>query len=36
LQYSKVKAGIILCMDRRFSVEQNTILLEKAIKYKNR
>jgi adenosine deaminase len=23
-------------MDRRFTVEQNTILLEKAIKYKNR
>ncbi len=36
LQYSKVKAGIILMMDRRFSVEQNTIILEKAIKYKDR
>jgi adenosine deaminase len=36
LQYSKVRAWIILCMDRRFTVEQNTILLEKAIKYKNR
>jgi len=36
LQYSKVKAGIIISLDRRFSVEQNMILLEKAIKYKNR
>ncbi len=36
LQYWKVKAGIILCLDRRFSIKQNTILLEKAIKYKNR
>jgi len=36
LQYWKVKAGLILCMDRRFSVEQNTIILEKAIKYKDR
>jgi len=36
LQYTKVKAGIIISLDRRFSVEQNMILLEKAIKYKNR
>jgi len=36
LQYTKVKAGIIISLDRRFSVEQNTILLEKAIKYKDR
>jgi len=36
LQYTKVKAWIIISLDRRFSVEQNTILLEKAIKYKNR
>jgi len=36
LQYTKVKAGIIICLDRRFSVKQNTVLLEKAIKYKDR
>jgi len=36
LQYSKVKAGIIISMDRRFSIDQNKILLKKAIKYKNR
>ena len=36
LQYNKVKAWIIISLDRRFSVEQNVILLEKAIKYKNR
>ncbi len=31
-----VKAGIILCMDRRLSVEENAIIVEKAIKYKDR
>jgi adenosine deaminase len=31
-----VKAGVILCMDRRLSVELNEIIVEKAIKYKNR
>lgn len=36
LQYTKVKAGIIISLDRRFSLDQNMILLEKAIKYKDR
>lgn len=31
-----VQAGVILCMDRRLSVEHNRIIVEKAIKYKNR
>ncbi len=31
-----VKAGVILCMDRRLSVAHNRIIVEKAIKYKNR
>jgi adenosine deaminase len=31
-----VKAGIILMMDRRFTEEQNTAIVRKAIKYKNR
>ncbi len=31
-----VKAGIILMMDRRFTDEQNTAVVKKAIKYKNR
>jgi adenosine deaminase len=31
-----VKAGVIMCMDRRLSVELNEIIVEKAIKYKNR
>jgi adenosine deaminase len=31
-----VKAGIILMMDRRFSVEQNSIIVKKAIKYRHR
>ncbi len=36
LQYNKVKAWIVLCMDRRLSFRKNQIILEKAIKYKNR
>lgn len=35
LEYPEVRAGIILMMDRRFSVEQNAIIIEKAIRYKN-
>ena len=31
-----VSAGVILCMDRRLPVEANKIIVEKAIKYKNR
>lgn len=31
-----VKAGVILCMDRRISVKMNQIIVDKAIKYKNR
>lgn len=31
-----VKAGIILMMDRRFTEEQNSAIVRKAIKYKNR
>lgn len=36
LQYSKVKAWIILCLDRRFDVKRNQIIVDKALKYKNR
>ncbi len=36
LQYDKVKAWIILCMDRRLSFRKNKIIVGKAIKYKNR
>jgi len=31
-----VRAGVILCMDRRLPVAANKIIVEKAIKYKNR
>lgn len=31
-----VRAGVILCMDRRLPVEANKIIVAKAIKYKNR
>lgn len=31
-----VRAGVILCMDRRLSVDLNAIIVEKAIKYKSR
>lgn len=34
LEYPIVKAGLILMMDRTLSVRQNTIIAEKAIKYK--
>lgn len=36
LQYSKLSAGLIFCMDRQFSYEKNEIIVEKAIKYKRR
>lgn len=31
-----IRAGVILCMDRRISVKMNEIIVDKAIKYKNR
>lgn len=34
LEYPQVKAGIILMMGRSLSFEQNSIILDKAIKYK--
>src|SRR3989338_3796073 len=36
LEYPKLRAGIIFCLDRQFSFEQNQIILEKAIKYRRR
>jgi adenosine deaminase len=33
LEYPQVRAGLILMMDRTFSVEQNMIVIEKAIRY---
>jgi adenosine deaminase len=36
LEYSKLSAGIIFCLAREFSVEKNTIMVEKAIKYHKR
>ncbi|MFA5135213.1 MAG: adenosine deaminase [Patescibacteria group bacterium] len=35
LQYPQVKAGIILMMDRTLTYKQNSIILKKAIRYKN-
>ena len=32
----RVSSGIIFCLDRQFSFEQNEIIVEKAIKYKRR
>src|SRR5215469_4494951 len=36
VEYPKVKAGIILMMDRRLTVRQNEIIVEKAIRYRGR
>lgn len=36
LEYPKLSAGIIFCLAREFSIEKNTILVEKAIKYQKR
>jgi adenosine deaminase len=36
LEYENLSAGIIFCMAREFSYEQNAIIIDKAIKYKNR
>ena len=36
LEYPKVRAGIILMMDRSFTRAQNEVIVEKAIKYRSR
>lgn len=36
LEYKKLSAGIIFCLAREFTVEENTIIVEKAIKYHRR
>jgi adenosine deaminase len=36
LEYPRVRAGLILMMDRTFSPEQNEIIVEKAIRYSSR
>lgn len=36
LEYTNLSAGIIFCMAREFSYEQNEIIVEKAIRYKHR
>lgn len=36
LEYEDLSAGLIFCLDRQFSYEQNKIIIEKAIKYKRR
>src|SRR5207302_6201925 len=33
LEYPQVRAGLILMMDRTFSSEQNTVIVEKAVRY---
>lgn len=36
LEYPKLSAGLIFCLAREFSLEKNTIIVEKAIKYHRR
>jgi adenosine deaminase len=36
LEYPKVRAGLILMMDRTFTNEQNSVIVEKAIRYSDR
>ncbi|MCX7996436.1 MAG: adenosine deaminase [Patescibacteria group bacterium] len=36
LEYPKLKAGLIFCLDRQFSYEKNKIIVEKAVKYHRR
>ncbi|MCA9371412.1 adenosine deaminase [Candidatus Woesebacteria bacterium] len=36
LEYPKLRAGIIFCLDRQFNLKQNTVIVEKAIKYAHR
>src|SRR5947208_6143940 len=33
LEYPQVRAGLILMMDRTFSAEQNTVIVEKAVRW---
>jgi adenosine deaminase len=33
LEYSQVRAGLILMMDRTFTADQNMVIVEKAVKY---
>jgi adenosine deaminase len=36
LEYPQVRAGLILMMDRTFTAEQNTVIVEKAIRWSSR
>lgn len=36
LEYPRVRAGLILMMDRTFTLDLNTIIVEKAIRYRSR
>jgi adenosine deaminase len=36
LEYPRVRAGLILMMDRTFTREQNEVIIEKAIRYRDR
>src|SRR5439155_5211416 len=36
LQYPQVRAGLILMMDRTFTLEQNHVIVEKAIRWRSR
>ena len=36
LEYPQVRAGLILMMDRGFSEQQNAVIVEKAIRYRDR
>jgi adenosine deaminase len=36
LEYPRVRAGLILMMDRTFTQEQNSVIIEKAIRYRER
>ncbi len=36
LEYPQVRAGLILMMDRTFTVDQNMVVVEKAIRYQSR
>ncbi|PIQ73697.1 adenosine deaminase [Candidatus Roizmanbacteria bacterium CG11_big_fil_rev_8_21_14_0_20_36_8] len=36
LEYPKLRAGIIFCLDRQFTFKQNEVIVNKAIKYRSR
>lgn len=36
LEYPQVKAGVILMMDRTFSLKENRVILEKALRYQSK